>query len=87
MQIEYQNAPAGSIPPANLWLRAEMTPIPTGSFSLQKPNGQYVSCQPNGVLTEADAIGPWEAFVPDAQINVLRVGDQPRFAFWFRYVV
>lgn len=90
MNIEYQNAVVGSIPSASEWLPGDLEPIPTGSYSVKKPNGKYLMINSNGGFVESDSIVPLSAFVPDSDLNVLRVGygnnQGPRFVIYYRYV-
>lgn len=73
MTIEYQNAPRLYIPEPTGYLPGETVAITTSTVSVRKPNGKWLSVQPNGSYEERDAVGPWETFTLDASTNVLRV--------------
>jgi len=71
--IEYANAPAFYFPLASGYLPGESVDVGSGNVAIKKPNGKWLSVQPNGSYEDRDAVGPWETFTPDTKSNTLRV--------------
>lgn len=83
MKIQYANAPVflndtGFLP-------GETVPA-DGGVAVQKPNGKYLSVQPDGSYQERDAVGPWETFTVDALVNVLHVNPGVPYSIAYRGV-
>ncbi len=84
MKILYANRPAlcGVV---DDWLEGQLIiqPAPEVAlyYGLQKPNGKYLSVQPDSSYQERDAPnGPYEWFTIDPTVNVLIV--QPKTAVY-----
>jgi len=87
MRIEYQNRIVGAIPAADKWLPGDMEQAANGGYSITQANGNFLSVQPDGSYQDRDAVGPWETFVSDSNLNVLRVTAGPTFAIYYRYAL
>ena len=70
--MQYASQPA-FFPGAITWLDGTLTPTPLG-VGVKKPNGKFLSVQPDGSYDERDAVlGVYEQFTVDEKVNVLHV--------------
>lgn len=72
MNIQYANAPCFAVTPASGYLPGEIARDTNGKQGVKKPNGKWLSPQPDGSYQDRDVVGPWETVVVDASVNVLR---------------
>ncbi len=80
MQIQYANIPALLGSPTDFFPGATVD-VGGGQVGILKPNGLYLSVQPDGTYEERSAVGGnYERFTFDPTINVLVV--QPRTAIF-----
>lgn len=84
MQIQYANAPVFC--GATDYLPGEFTTDASGAFGVKKPNGKWLSVQPNSTYEERDKIGPWETFSMDSSINVLLVNPDVPYKIAYKGV-
>jgi hypothetical protein len=72
MKILYANAPLLTGRDTDTRLYWHFGEVINGG--IKKPNGKYLSIQPDGSYEERDAVGgPYEQIVPAADLNVLVV--------------
>lgn len=71
MKIQYANAPCFAVTAASGYLPGTIASDGTQQ-GIQRPNGSWLSVQPDGSYQERDTIGPWETVVVDPSVNVLR---------------
>ena len=56
------------------WIEGHYTKLEDGHFGVQLASGKWLSVQPQGGYEERDAAqGPYEWFLLDTTVNVLRV--------------
>jgi len=83
MTLQYANAPV--FLGATDFLPGSTVPL-IGGVAIQKPNGTYLSVQPDGSYQERDAVGPWETFTMDGSVNVLHVNPGVPYSIAYRGV-
>lgn len=83
MTLQYANAPV--FLGATNFQPGSTVPV-TGGVAIQKPNGKYLSVQPDGSYQERDAVGPWETFTVDGAVNVLHVNPGVPYSIAYRGV-
>lgn len=80
MKIQYADVPALLGSPSD-FLPGETVDVGNGQVGIVKPNGKYLSVQPDATYEERDSVGgSYERFTLDQTNNVLKV--QPRVAMY-----
>lgn len=72
--LQYRSCPLffeGAMAPT--WLQGQWNVIDATHGSITMPDGEYLSVQPNGSYQGRGAVGPWETFTVDADLNLLSV--------------
>lgn len=72
MKIFYANAAVFAITPASAYLPGEVaTDSQSGLQGVLKPNGKWLSMQPDGSQQDRDTVGAWETVQIGSGVNVL----------------